>query len=133
VAKKIDHIAIAVFNLDEASKRMERILDSRILAREKVESEGIEAVMFKIGGTKVELVCPLSEDSIVTKFLRKRGEGMHHIALGVDDVEVEIERLKGQGVTLVGDEAREGAMGRKVAFIHPKSTPGVLIELVETH
>lgn len=133
MARKIDHIAIAVFNLDEAGKRMERVLDSRILAREKVESEGIEAVMFKVGGTKVELVCPLSEDSVVAKFLRKRGEGLHHIALGVEDIGAEIERLKVKGVTLVDEEAREGAMGHKVAFIHPKSTSGVLIELVETH
>lgn len=132
MAKKIDHIAIAVFNLDEASKRMEQVLDSRVLAREKVESEGIEAVMFKIGGTKVELVCPLSEDSVVAKFLSKRGEGLHHIALGVDNIGEEMERLKDQGVTLINEEAREGAMGHKVAFIHPKSTLGVLIELVQT-
>ena len=129
--REIDHIAIAVFNLDEASNRLGRILGSEVLSREKVESEGIEAVMFKIGDTKIELVCPLSEDSVVAKFLRKRGEGMHHIAVGVDDIDSEIARLKEENVKLVDDTAKEGAMGRRVAFIHPKSTSGVLLELVE--
>jgi methylmalonyl-CoA/ethylmalonyl-CoA epimerase len=129
---KIDHIAIAVRDLDEGSKRMGNILGSRPIVREKVESESIEAVMFKVGTTKIELVCPLSEDSVVAKFLRKRGEGLHHIALAVDDIGAECERLKAKQVTLVGEDPREGAMGRKVTFIHPKSTPGVLLELVET-
>lgn len=130
--REIDHIAIAVHNLDEASTRLRKILGSEILTREKVESEGIEAVMFQIGSTKIELVCPLSEDSVVAKFLRKRGEGMHHIAVGVDDIDIEIARLKEENVKLVNEKAREGAMGRRVAFIHPKSTSGVLLELVET-
>ncbi|MCJ2556130.1 MAG: methylmalonyl-CoA epimerase [Candidatus Thermoplasmatota archaeon] len=129
---KIDHIAIAVFNLDEGSKRMENILGSKAIVREKVESEGIEAVIFKVGTTKIELVCPLSEDSVVAKFLRKRGEGLHHIALAVDDMDEEVERLRSKQVTLVGEAPRVGAMGRKVMFVHPKSTPGVLLELVET-
>jgi len=129
---KIDHIAIAVFNLDEGSKRMENILGSKMIVREKVESEGIEAVIFKVGTAKIELVCPLSEDSVVAKFLRKRGEGLHHIALAVDDMDEEVERLRSKQVTLVGEDPREGAMGRKVMFVHPKSTPGVLLELVET-
>lgn len=128
---EIDHIAVAVFDLDEASIKMENILGSKPFAREKVESEGIEAVMFKIGETKIELVCPLSEDGVVAKFLKKRGEGLHHIALEVDDIGAEIERLKSSQVQLVGEEPREGAMGRKVAFIHPRSAPGILIELVE--
>ena len=129
---KIDHIAIAVFNLDEGSKRMENILGSKAIVREKMESEGVEAVMFKVGTTKIELVCPLSEDSVVAKFLKKRGEGLHHIALAVDDMDEEVERLRSKQVTLVGEDPGEGAMGRKVIFIHPKSTPGVLLELVET-
>ena len=129
---KIDHIAIAVFNLDEGSRRMEKVLGSEPIVREKVESEGIEAVMFKVGTTKIELVCPLHEDSVVAKFLKKRGEGLHHIALAVDDIASECERLRSNQVTLVGEDPREGAMGRKVTFIHPKSTPGVLLELVET-
>ncbi|MFQ5910548.1 MAG: methylmalonyl-CoA epimerase [Thermoplasmata archaeon] len=130
--KEIDHIAIAVHDLDKASERLRKILGSEILTRERVESEDIEAVMFQLGSTKIELVCPLSEDSVVAKFLRKRGEGMHHIAIGVDDIDGEIARLKGENVRLVNDTARKGAMGRKIAFIHPKSTSGVLLELVET-
>ncbi|MFQ6107373.1 MAG: methylmalonyl-CoA epimerase [Thermoplasmata archaeon] len=129
--REIDHIAIAVFDLEEASRRLGRILDSQILTRKKMESEGIEAVMFKVGRTKIELVCPLSEDSVVAKFLRKRGEGIHHIAMTVDDMDSEVARLKAEEVMLVDENVREGAMGCRIAFIHPRSTPGILLELVE--
>lgn len=127
------HVAIAVRNIDEAEKLYETALGLRVEHREVVEDQGVRTSMLvpEKGGTALELLEPLSGESPVSKFLDKRGEGVHHICFLVDDIEAALDRLKRDGVKLIDESPRPGAYNSRVAFIHPKAMNGVLIELAE--
>lgn len=133
VLENLYHVAIAVRNIDEAEKLYETALGLRVGHREVVEDQGVRTSMLvpEKGGTALELLEPLSGDSPVSKFLDKRGEGIHHICFLVDDIEAALERLKRDGVKLIDESPRPGAYHSRVAFIHPKAMNGVLIELAE--
>ena len=128
---KIEHIGIAVKNLDEANKTYQSILGVASYKTEKVESEGVDTSFFKIGESKIELLAATNPESPIAKFLEKKGEGIHHIAFNVEDIQAEIERLKGEGFILLNDFPKEGADNKLVAFMHPKSSNGVLVELCQ--
>lgn len=128
------HIAIAVNNLTEAEGLYEKILGLKITHREEVAEQGVRATMLQPPsgeGTAIELLEAIDENSPVAKFIEKRGEGIHHICFFVDDIESALNDLKRKGVRLIDQEPREGAYNSRVAFIHPKSLNGVLVELAE--
>jgi methylmalonyl-CoA/ethylmalonyl-CoA epimerase len=127
--KKIAHIGIAVRNLEEAQSLYRNLLDLVPSHTEHVEDQKVDVSSFHVGETNIELTSGTSDESPITKFIAKRGEGMHHIAFEVDDIHAELLRLKSLGVTLIDEEPRTGADDCLVAFIHPKSTGGVLVEL----
>jgi methylmalonyl-CoA/ethylmalonyl-CoA epimerase len=133
VLENLYHVAIAVRNIDEAEKLYETALGLRVEHREVVEDQGVRTSMLvpEKGGTALELLEPLSGESPISKFLDKRGEGIHHICFLVDDIEAALERLKRDGVKLIDESPRPGAYHSRVAFIHPKAMNGVLIELAE--
>ncbi|UCF18366.1 MAG: methylmalonyl-CoA epimerase [Gemmatimonadota bacterium] len=126
---RVEHIAIAVENLEAAISVYAAILGRLDSGRETVESEGVRIGFFDLGGARLELLEPLSEDSPVGRFLTRRGPGLHHLALEVDDIEAALERCRAAGLRTVGDAPRQGAGGRLVAFLHPEGTGGVLVEL----
>ena len=127
------HVAIAVRNIDEVEKLYETALGLKVHHREVVEEQGVKSSMLvpEDGGTAVELLEPLSDNSPISNFLEKRGEGIHHICFIVDNIQSALNRLKEQGVQLIDESPRQGAYGAKVAFIHPKAMNGVVIELAE--
>jgi methylmalonyl-CoA epimerase len=129
--KKVDHIAIAVESLDEAVELFERTLGLRMTHRESAAGSDVEAATFDLGDIALELVEGTSESSAVRKFIKARGPGLHHIAFAVDDIERSLASLKAKGVRLIDETPRPGQAGSRVAFIHPRSTRKVLIELVE--
>ncbi|WP_057765724.1 methylmalonyl-CoA epimerase [Cytobacillus praedii] len=129
--KKIDHIGIAVRSLDEALPFYTEILKLPLLGVEEVESEKLKIAFLKAGETKLELLEPTNEDSAVAKFIEKRGEGLHHVALGVDSIQDRINEIKEKGIRMIQDVPKTGAGGAEVAFMHPKSTGSVLYELCE--
>jgi methylmalonyl-CoA/ethylmalonyl-CoA epimerase len=133
VLENLYHVAIAVRNIDEVEKLYETALGLRVEHREVVEDQGVRTSMLvpEKGGTALELLEPLSGESPISKFLDKRGEGIHHICFLVDDIEAALERLKRDGVKLIDESPRPGAYHSRVAFIHPKAMNGVLIELAE--
>src|SRR5260221_14258963 len=120
-ASRIDHLGIAVRDLAAARRTFEALLGAKALGEETVPSEAVRVAFFRVGESSFELLEPTAETSAVAKFLEKRGEGIHHVCLAVDDVDAEVERLRGQGFQFVGDAPRPGAGGWRVAFIHPKS------------
>ncbi|WP_297465851.1 methylmalonyl-CoA epimerase [Thermococcus sp.] len=128
--RKIDHVGIAVKNLDEAIKVWEG-LGLKVDEIEEVPDQKVRTAIIHIGESRIELLEPTSEDSPIAKFIAKRGEGIHHIALGVDDIEAHLEELKEKGYRLIDEKPRIGAGGAKIAFIHPKAVTGVLLELCE--
>ncbi|MGB3344724.1 MAG: methylmalonyl-CoA epimerase [Aequorivita sp.] len=128
---KIEHIGIAVKNLAEANKIYEALLGKPPYKSEKVESEGVETSFFECGESKIELLEATNSDSPIAKFIERRGEGIHHIAFAVDDIEAEMQRLKNEGFILISETPKKGADNKLVAFLHPKSTHGVLIELCQ--
>jgi len=128
---KIDHLGVAVSDLDAALALYEGGLGLLVHHREIIEEQGVEAVALQIGETNIELLRPTREDSPVARFLADKGPGIHHIAYAVDDIVGALSRLKEQGVRLVDETPRIGLAGSKIAFVHPKSTFGVLSELVE--
>ncbi|MBJ7470478.1 MAG: methylmalonyl-CoA epimerase [Solirubrobacteraceae bacterium] len=128
---RIDHIGIAVEDLDASIALYDEIYDLKLVHRETVEEQGVEAVLLDVGENHVELIAPLGPDTGVAKFLAKKGSGMHHIAYQVEDIESEIARLKASGIVMIDNEPRTGIRGSRVAFLHPKSTGGVLTELTE--
>ena len=128
---KIEHIGIAVRNLEEANKTYKAILGVESYKTEKVESEGVDTSFFKVGESKIELLAATNPESPIAKFLEKRGEGIHHLAFNVEDIQSEIERLKGEGFVLLNDFPKSGAENKLVAFMHPKSANGVLVELCQ--
>jgi len=127
---KIEHIGIAVKDLNEAVERFSKLLNTSPYKTEKVESEGVSTVFFETGESKVELLESTDPNGPIGKYISKKGEGIHHIAFDVDDIQSEMERLKGEGFDVIGD-IREGADNKLVCFIHPKSANGVLIELCQ--
>lgn len=128
----IDHIGIAVSDLDKAIKTYEKILNKKLSKTERVESEKVETAFFETGESKVELLGPTGPDSVIKKFVDKKGEGIHHVAFEVDDIHREMARLKGEGFTLLNEKPKQGADNKLVAFIHPKNNHGVLIELCQS-
>jgi methylmalonyl-CoA/ethylmalonyl-CoA epimerase len=131
VIRKIEHLGIAVKSIENSNDLMSKLLNTDAYKQESVESENVLTSFFKLGETKVELLESTSENSAISKFIEKRGEGIHHIALDVVDIEDELERLKSLGFELIHDVPKLGADGKKVAFLHPKSTNGILVELCE--
>ena len=126
---KIEHIGIAVKNLDEAEALYSGLLGVASYKREAVESEGVLTSFFMAGPNKIELLQAANPDSPIAKFIEKKGEGMHHVAYEVEDIEAEMERLRREGYVLLNDEPKKGADNKMICFIHPKSTHGVLTEL----
>jgi methylmalonyl-CoA epimerase len=126
----IDHIGVAVKSLAAARGIYEK-LGLKLAPEETVEAEQVRVVMVPLGESRLELLEPTSEDSVIAKFIAKRGEGLHHISLRVPDLEAAVERLKKDGVQLVTNETKVGAGGHRYVFVHPSSAGGVLLELVE--
>jgi methylmalonyl-CoA epimerase len=127
----VDHVGIAVKNLDEAISVYRDVLGFKLEGIHVLTERKVKVAFLSSGGqTNIELVEPLGSDSPAAKFLDTRGEGIHHIAVKVDDVDTVLAELKSKGVVLVDEKARVGAEGAKIAFVHPKSTKGVLLELV---
>lgn len=128
---KVDHIGIAVKSIDEALKFYEDILGIECVSTEVVEEQKVRVAFLPVGDTEVELLESTDEDGPIAKFIEKKGEGIQHIAYKVDDIEKSIEELKAKGIRLIDEKPRYGAGGAKIAFLHPKSTFGVLIELCQ--
>jgi methylmalonyl-CoA epimerase len=128
---KVDHIGIAVKSLAEAVKVYQDAIGLDLSGYDEVDDQGVRVAMLTIGESRIELLEPTREDSPIEKFMMKRGEGIHHIAVRVDDIEQALERLKASGVRLIDSTPRRGAHNTRIAFIHPSSTHGVLLELVE--
>ncbi|MBZ0242153.1 MAG: methylmalonyl-CoA epimerase [Bacteroidales bacterium] len=127
----IEHIGIAVKSLDEAIPYYEKLLGRSCYAIEEVADQRVRTAFFQIGQTKIELLESTSPEGPVGKFIEKRGEGIHHIAFAVDGLENALEEVKAQGIRLIDEQPRKGAEGLHIAFLHPKSTFGVLTELCE--
>jgi len=128
---RIDHIGVAVEDLDAALALYDGELDLALVHRETVEAQGVEAVLLDIGENHVELLQPLGPDTPVGKFLASRGPGLHHVAYQTPDIDAELERLKAAGLRLIDETPRTGIRNSRVAFLHPKSTGGVLTEIVQ--
>ena len=128
---RIDHIGVAVDDLDGAIALYEGRLGMPMQHRETVEEQGVEAVLVGVGDSHVELLRPLGPDTAVGKFLARSGPGLHHVAYGTDDIDSALDAVRGAGIELIDEQPRIGIRGRRVAFLHPKSTGGVLTELVE--
>lgn len=129
--QKIEHIGIAVTDIDASNKVFEKVFGKENYKSEKIESEGVITSFFQIGENKIELVAATNSDSPISKFLLKNREGMHHIAFAVDNIQAEMERLKNEGITLLNDAPKKGADNKLICFLHPKDTNGVLIELCQ--
>jgi methylmalonyl-CoA/ethylmalonyl-CoA epimerase len=128
---KIEHIGIAVADLDDSLLIYEKLFMQPAYKKEDVVSEGVKTAFFKIGVNKIELLAATNSESPIAKFICKQGEGIHHIAFEVDDILNEIERLKNSGFVVLNEIPKKGADNKLVAFLHPKSTSGVLIELCQ--
>jgi methylmalonyl-CoA/ethylmalonyl-CoA epimerase len=128
---RIDHIGVATEDLDAALALYEGSLGMPVAHRETVESQGVEAVLLDVGEGHVELLRPLGPDTPVGKYLEKKGPGLHHVAYAVSDIDATLDELKDAGIELIDTEARVGIRDSRVAFLHPKSTGGVLTEIVE--
>lgn len=129
---RIDHIGIAVKDLGQAIRVYEKLLNRPCLKQEVIDSQRVKAAFFETGESKIELLSPTADDSVISKFLSKRGEGVHHIAFETDNIEEEMKRLQQEGFTLLSDKPVTGANGKRVIFLHPKQVTGVLVELCET-
>lgn len=128
---RIDHVGVAVEDLDAALALYERDYDMQLVHREIVEEQGVEAALLDVGENHVELLAPTAEDTPVGKFLSRRGPGLHHVAYQTGDITAELERLKASGVRLIDETPRVGIRQSRVAFLHPKSSGGVLTEIVQ--
>ncbi len=127
----IEHIGIAVRDLAQANALYTRLLNVPPYKQETVESEGVTTSFFRVNQTKLELLEATNPDSAIARFLEKRGEGVHHIAIEVDDIQTEMERLRNEGFILLNEQPKPGADNKLVCFVHPKTTNGVLIELCQ--
>ncbi len=128
--QKPEHIGIAVKSLEVSIPLFEKLLNSPCYKTETVETEQVVTAFFKVGESKVELIESSSDDGVIRKFIEKKGEGLHHIAFEVDDIHAEMQRLKEAGFQLLQESPRPGADNKLICFLHPRSTNGVLIELV---
>ena len=128
---KIEHIGIAVKDIKASNVLFEKLFGESHYKIEDVESEGVKTSFFKIGNNKIELLEATNEDSPIAKFINNKGEGIHHIAFNVDDIESEIKRLQSEGFVVINEKPKKGADNKLVVFLHPKSTNGVLIELCQ--
>jgi methylmalonyl-CoA/ethylmalonyl-CoA epimerase len=131
VFTRIDHIGVAVAELEPALELYRDSLELELAHREVVEEQGVEAVLLDVGENHVELLAPLSPDTPVGRFLAKNGPGLHHVAYQVDDIDGALDALKQAGLALIDEQPRTGIRGSRVAFVHPRSTAGVLTEIVE--
>ncbi len=129
--RKIEHLGIAVKSIEEAEKIYQALLGKPSYKTEKVESEGVSTMFFQIGESKIELLEATNPNSPIAKFIEKRGEGIHHIAYDVENIYDEIARLKKEGFDMIHQEPKEGADNKLIAFLHPKSSGGVLVELCQ--
>ncbi len=128
----IDHVGIAVKDLEAAIKTYESLLESECYKREVVENQKVETAFFNTGESKVELLGATDSDSVIQKYIDKHGEGMHHVAFEVKDIHSELKRLKNKGFTILTDEPQKGADNKLVAFVHPKDNHGVLVEICQS-
>lgn len=131
MVNKVDHIGIAVSNLDEAIKLYEEVLGVKLHGTEIVEKQKVKVAFLPVGDTEVELLEATSPDSPIAKYIEAKGQGIQHLAFRVDDIEKALEEMKERGMRLIDEKPRYGAGGARIAFLHPKSTNGVLIELCE--
>lgn len=131
MVKKIDHIGIAVKSIDEALKFYTDVLGLKCAGTEEVADQKVKTAFIPVGDSEIELLESTSEDGAIAKFIEKKGEGIQHIALRVENIESALEDLKAKGIKLIDEKPRYGAGGAKIAFIHPKSTKGVLLELCQ--
>jgi methylmalonyl-CoA/ethylmalonyl-CoA epimerase len=129
--KNLEHIGIAVKDFAAANALFSILLKTEPYKTEEVASEGVNTSFFKVGGTKVELLEGITPESAITKFLEKKGEGIHHLAFEVDDIYAEMERLRSEGFTLLNEQPKRGADNKLVCFVHPKTANGVLVELCQ--
>ncbi len=129
--KKIEHIGIAVKNLQESNELFKKLFGKSHYKIEAVESEGVNTSFFMLGDTKIELLEATDSNSAISKFIEKKGEGIHHLAFEVDNIENEMARLKEEGFELINKETKDGADNKKICFLHPKSTNGILVELCQ--
>ncbi len=129
--KKLEHIGIAVKNLDDSTALFESLLNTKAYKTEAVESEGVSTRFFQVGETKIELLEATNSDSAIARFIEKKGEGIHHLAFEVEDIDLEIKRLQDEGFTLIHTSPKDGADNKRIAFLHPKSTNGVLVEICQ--
>jgi len=129
--KNIDHIGIAVKDFTTSIPLFEKLLNTICYKKEFVETENITTAFFKICETKIELLQDEKSDGVINRFIERRGEGIHHIAFTVEDIQVEINRLKKEGFVFLYDEPKKGADNKLICFLHPKSTNGILIELCQ--
>jgi methylmalonyl-CoA/ethylmalonyl-CoA epimerase len=132
MSNKIEHVALAVADLDAAIAHYREVWGIEVSHREKVEDEGVEEAMLPFGDTFLQLVAPTGEETTVGRFLANRGEGLHHLAYEVDDLPGTLEDLRAKGVQLIDEVPRRGGRGHLVAFVHPKSNHGLLVELIQS-
>jgi len=128
---RIDQIAIAVEDLDEAIAFYERAFGLTVSSRELIESDGVEEAMLTVGGVSIQLLAPTREDSPIARYLARSGPGLHHLGFGVRSVSAALDHLRAEDVRLIDERPRPGGGGHQIAFVHPKGTGGVLVELVE--
>jgi methylmalonyl-CoA/ethylmalonyl-CoA epimerase len=129
--KKIEHIGIAVKNIEQSNVLFGKLFGKTHYKMESVESEGVKTSFFMLGETKVELLEASTETSAIARFIEKKGEGIHHIAYEVDNIDEEMKRLKDEGFEILNTKPKDGADNKRICFLHPKSTNGVLVELCE--
>ena len=129
--QKVEHIGIAVKSLEVSISLFEKLLNTNCYKTELVESEQVNTAFFKKGETKIELLECLTADGVIAKFIEKKGEGMHHIAFDVTDIEAEMKRLQAEGFILLNEKPKQGADNKLVCFLHPKGTNGVLVEICQ--
>lgn len=129
--RKIEHIALAVTDLEAAIAHYEKVWGLRVEHRERVEDQGVDEAMLAVGETYLQLLSPTRPSSTVAKFIERRGEGLHHIAYEVEDLEAALDALRESGVPLIDETPRRGGRSHRVAFVHPKGNHGLLVELIE--
>lgn len=129
--EKLEHIGIAVKNLDEANALFARLLGRKHYKIEEVESEGVRTSFFELGGVKIELLEATRPDSPIAKFIEKKGEGIHHLAFEVQEIDKTLQQYRDNGFELINQQPKAGADNKRIAFLHPKSTQGVLVELCQ--
>ena len=128
---KIEHLGIAIKSLETSNNLFAKLLGKSNYKQESVEREGVITSFYQLGESKIELLEATNPESPIAKFIEKKGEGIHHIAFGVEDIRAEIERLKAEGFVFISEEPKDGADNKMVVFLHPKSTNGVLVELCQ--